>query len=328
MSAASEGSSPLPETGPTAPYHPPCMLEEVLHWLDLQPGQAVADLTVGLAGHGREIIRRIGPDGTYVGLEWDAESLALARQALRDAPNAHLFSENMVDLPTVLAGQGLEHIDAALLDAGPNLWQLTAPHRSLTQDSDAGLDMRMSPATQAVTAETIVAEATEAELREILRVTLAEGEARRIARAVVRARAREPIRTTRRLAEVILAATPPPARYTGRMPMPALLAFRIRVNAEIDNLREGILAAVSVLRPGSGRLVVLTFHSAEFRVCRQVMKELARGCVCPPRMVRCECGRKPRLRLLTPRPLAPDAASLERSGPQCRSCRLHAAQAV
>ncbi len=328
MRAASGMSNPLSSAGPNAPYHPPCMLEEVLRWLDPRPGQIIADLTTGLAGHGREIARRLGPTGRYLGLEWDPETLALAREALRDAPNAHLFNENMVDLPAVLAGQGLEQVDGALLDAGPNLWQLTAPHRSLAQDSETGLDMRMSPATQPVTAEQIVAEADEAELRDILRVTLAEGEVRRIARAIIRAREREPIRTTRRLAEIIVAATPPPARYTGRMPMPALLAFRIRVNAEIDNLREGILAATSALKPGSGRLVVLTFHSAEFRVCRQVMKELARGCICPPRMIRCECGRTPRLRLLTPRPLAPDAVSLERSGPQCRSCRLHAAQAV
>ncbi len=304
------------------------MLEEVLHWLDLRPGQTVVDLTVGLAGHGREIVQRIGPHGTYVGLEWDPETMALARQALQDAPNVNLFSENMVELPSVLATLGLQHVDGVLLDAGPNLWQLTAPHRSLAHDSDVGLDMRMSPATQTVTAAQVVAEATEAELRQILRVTLTESEARRIARAIVRAREREPIRTTRQLAEIILAATPPPAKYTGRMPMPALLAFRIHVNAEIDNLRDGIRAAASALRPGSGRLVVLTFHSAEFRVCRQVMKELARGCICPPRMVQCACGRKPRLRLLTSRPLAPDEDSLRRSGPQCRSCRLHAAQAV
>lgn len=304
------------------------MLEEVLHWLDLRPGQTVVDLTVGLAGHGQEIIRRIGPQGMYIGLEWDPETLALARQVLQKAPNAHLFSENMVNLPAVMAALGLQHVDGVLLDAGPNLWQLTAPHRSLAHDSEAGLDMRMSPATQTVTAAQVVAEATEGELRRILRVTLTESEARRIAKAIVRAREREPIRTTRRLAEIILAATHPAARYTGRMPMPALLAFRIHVNAEIDNLREGIRAAASVLRPGEGRLVVLTFHSAEFRACRQVMKELARGCICPPRMVQCACGRKPSLRLLTPRPLAPDADSLRRSGPQCRSCRLHAAQAA
>jgi 16S rRNA (cytosine1402-N4)-methyltransferase len=188
--------------------------------------------------------------------------------------------------------------------------------------------MRLSPETQPVTAAQLIAESSEGELREILRATLAEREARRIARAIIRSREREAIQTTRQLAEVILAATPPPARYKGRMPMPALLAFRIKTNAELDNLREGILAAASVLRPETGRLVILTFHSAEFRVCRTVMKELAKGCVCPPRLVTCHCGRKPSLRLLTPKPLAPDEASLQRSGPQCRSCRLHAAQAT
>lgn len=303
------------------------MRAEVQQWLDPRPGQTIVDLTMGLAGHGREIIKQIGPDGLYVGFEWDGETYARAQQALRDVPNALLVNANFIELRDQLAARGLSQVDGILLDAGPNLVQLTAPHRSLTQDSDEGLDMRLSPETQTVTAADLVRESSEAELREILRATLDEREARQFARAIFRAREREPILTTRQLGEVILHAMPPKARYTGRMPMPALLAFRIRVNAELDNLREGIEAAVDVLRPGTGRLVVLTFHSAEFRVCRATMRELALTCECPPRLP-CRCHRQPRLKILTPRPLTPDEASLADSGPQCRSCRLHAAQAV
>lgn len=302
------------------------MRDEVLEWLAPQPGQVIADLTMGLAGHGREIIERIGPTGRYVGCEWDAETFALAQAALQSTPQALLINANFTELPARLAQHGIDQLDGALLDAGPNLWQITAAHRSLAQDSDEGCDMRLSPSTQSVTAAQLVNGSSEEELRAILRVTLDEREARQFARAIVRARSREPLRTTRELSEVILGAMPPRARYTGRMPMPALLAFRIAVNSELDNLREGIEGAVDVLRPG-GKLVVLTFHSAEFRVCRNLMRELARTCICPPRLP-CRCDHKPRLRILTPRPLTPDAESLARSGPQCRSCRLHAAEAV
>jgi 16S rRNA (cytosine1402-N4)-methyltransferase len=302
------------------------MLRETLEWLDLQAGQTVVDMTTGLGGHGREIIKQIGPQGRYLGLEWDPETFKLAQAALAHEPHANLFNEDFLKLPEALAEAGLAHADRILLDAGVNLYQLTAPERSLSQDSEAGLDMRMR-ATEGVPAETLVNESSEEQLREILRATLAEREARSIARGIIRARRREPIRTTRRLSEAILATLSPQARRTGRQPAPALLAFRIAVNRELENLEEGVLLAVDALRPQTGRLVVLTFHSAEFRVVRETMRRLAHPCQCPPRLP-CVCRLQPRLKILTPKPPGPDAESLALSGPQCRSARLHAAQAV
>jgi 16S rRNA (cytosine1402-N4)-methyltransferase len=314
------------------------MLRETLEWLDLQAGQTVVDMTVGLGGHGREIIEQIGPQGRYLGLEWDPQTFALAQAALVADPERRscasasrraqvtLVNEDFLKLPEALAEAGIQHADGILLDAGVNLYQLTAPERSLSQDSEAGLDMRMRP-TEGVPAETLVAESSEEQLREILRATLAEREARQIARGIMRARSREPIRTTRRLAEAILATLSPQARRSGRQPAPALLAFRIAVNRELENLEEGILLAVEALRPQTGRIVVLSFHSAEFRVVRETMRRLARPCQCPPRLP-CVCGLQPRLTILTPKPPGPEAESLALSGPQCRSARLHAAQAV
>lgn len=301
------------------------MLRETLEWLAPQPGQIIADLTVGLAGHGREIARAVGETGRYIGLEWDPETFELAQAALADQPHAILFNESFLQLPEALAEAGVEHLDGVLLDAGVNLMQLTSPDRSLTQDSEAGLDMRMDTR-QGVPAETLIAQASEQQLREILRATLAEGEVRRIARAIARAKAAEPIRTTRRLSDVILSALSPQARRTGRQPAPALLAFRIAVNRELENLAEGIELAVEALRPG-GRLVVLTFHSAEFRVCRNTIRRLANPCTCPPRLP-CVCGLRPRVKNLTPKPPGPDDESLKLSGPQCRSARLHAAEVL
>jgi len=301
------------------------MLREVLAWLDPQQGQTVLDMTAGLVGHGRAIIERIGPTGRYLGLEWDPKTFALAQQALADTPNAILVNESFVRLPEALAQADIERVSSALLDAGVNLWQLTDPERAMAQDSEAGLDMRIHQG-EGVPAEVLVNEASELELREILRATLAEREARTIARGIVRARSREPIRTTRRLSEAILGSLSPQARRTGRQPAPALLAFRIAVNHELENLEQGIRLAVEAIEPG-GRLVVLTFQSAEFRVCRNVMRSLAHPCTCPPRLP-CVCGAQPRLKILTPKPPGPDEESLRLSGPQCRSARLHAAEVL
>lgn len=304
--------------------HKPCMLFETIEWLDLQPGQTVVDLTVGFAGHSKEILSRIGPDGRLVGFEWDPETFEIAREALADAPNATLFNVNFTELQQALAGAGVEQVDSILLDAGVNLYQLTSPDRSLAQDSEQGLDMRMVRSA-GVPASVLVNESSEDDLRQILRLTLDEREVRQIARAIIRNREREPINTTRELSRVIVSTQTPEARRKGRQPAPALLAFRIAVNAELENLAQGMRAAVEVLKPGSGRLVVLTFHSAEFRVARQTMRTMADPCTCPRRLP-CVCHRQPTVRILTPKPLGPDEESLRLSGPQCRSCRLHAAQ--
>ncbi|MCE5240087.1 16S rRNA (cytosine(1402)-N(4))-methyltransferase RsmH [bacterium] len=301
------------------------MLHETLTWLNPQPGQTIVDMTVGLAGHGREIIKRIGPDGRYVGLEWDPETYALAQQALADEPNVILVNESFLQLPEVLAAAGVGRVDGVVLDAGVNLFQLTAPERSMAQDSEVGLDMRMDRR-QGVPAEVLVNEASEAELRQILRATLNEREARSIARAIVRARTREAIRTTRRLSEVILSTLSPQARRKGRQPAPALLAFRVAVNRELENLEQGIRLAVDALRPG-GRLAVISFHSAEHRVCRAVFRSLAHPCTCPPRLP-CVCGLRPRVKILTPKPPGPDEESLRLSGPTCRSARMHVLEAL
>jgi 16S rRNA (cytosine1402-N4)-methyltransferase len=303
------------------------MLRETLEWLSPQPGQTIADLTTGLGGHAKEILSRIGPSGRYVGIEWDPETFALARQALAEAPNATLFNVNFTQLPQVLQQAGVDKVDGILLDAGVNLYQLTSPDRSLTQDSEEGLDMRMVRDEGTVPAAELVNQSTEDELRRILRLTLDEREVRQIARAIIRRREREPIITTRQLSQVILSTQSPEARRKGRQPAPALLAFRIAVNAELENLAQGMRLAVEALKPGAGRLVVLTFHSAEFRVCRETMRALAHPCTCPPRLP-CVCHRQPTLRILTHKPLGPDEESLRLSGPQCRSCRLHAAQAI
>ena len=306
--------------------HKPCMLFETMEWLAPRPGQVIVDLTCGLGGHGRAILERIGPEGRYLGIEWDPETFEMSHQALGDVPNATLFNVNFTALPQVLAEAGVAQVDGILLDAGVNLYQLTSPDRSLSQDSDAGADMRMVR-TAGVPASVLVNQSSEEELRRILRLTLDEREVRRIARAIIRRREREPITTTRELSQVILSTQSPEARRKGRQPAPALLAFRIAVNEELDNLAQGVRLAVAALRPAVGRLVVLTFHSAEFRTCRETMRALAHPCTCPPRLP-CVCHRQPTLRILTPKPLGPDEESLRLSGPQCRSCRLHAAQAI
>ena len=302
------------------------MLFETMEWLDPQPGQTICDLTTGLGGHAREIIARIGPDGRYLGTEVDPETFTMAREALADTPIVTLFNVNFTQLPQVLAEAGVCQLDGILLDAGINSYQLSAPERSLAQDSEEGADMRLNRS-EGVPASVLVNQSSEEELRQFLRLPLDEREVRQIARAIIRSRQREPIVTTRQLSQVILSTQSPEQRRKGRQPAPALLAFRIAVNAELENLSQGIRLAVEALKPATGRLVVLTFHSSEFRIARAAIRALANPCTCPPRLP-CVCHRQPSLRILTHKPLGPDEASLRLSGPQCRSCRLHAAQAI
>ena len=309
--------------------HQPALRVESLSWLALRPGAVVVDGTVGGGGHAEAILTGTAPDGRLIGLDLDPAALEAA--ALRLAAfgdRALLVHASFRNLQEVLREIGQGPVDAVLLDLGVSSHQLDLPERGFRFAAETAertpLDMRMNP-TEGRSAAELLRDATQDELAGWFRDHADLRGARRLAREIVGARDRAPLRTTADLLAVIRAS----GVGRGRKHDPATLVFqaiRIAVNDELGALAEGIEAAIESLRPG-GRLVVLSYHSAEDRIVKNRFRDAARGCTCPPRIPVCVCGGKVRLRVLTRRPVQPGEDEI-RDNPRARSARLRAAERV
>lgn len=299
-------------------------------WLAPRPGGTYVDATLGRGGHGLEIVGRISPGGRFIGIDRDKTALEVASRRIRaGAPSdvdLSFVAANYADLETILDELGCPTVDGVLFDVGVSSPQLDDPQRGFTYRHDAPLDMRMD-LEQAITARDLVNDTPERELADIIRRYGEERWAARIARFIVERRRQAPLETTGELVEVIKAAIPASARRTG--PHPARRTFqalRIAVNDELGSLRRGIHGAIERLAVG-GRVVVISFHSLEDRIAKEVFRDAARGCVCPPELPVCQCNRVPTVRVLTRRPVLPSQEEIE-SNPRARSAKLRAAEKV
>ncbi len=306
--------------------HTPVLLSEALHYLHCRPGGTYVDCTLGGAGHARAISDAIAPGGILIGIDQDPDALRHAEIAFRAASvSVHLFYGSFVLLPEFLSQLNLTAVDGILMDLGISHHQIRSSGRGFSFDADEPLDMRMNPA-GGTPAAVIINENSEAELRELFRKYGEERFAGRIARRIVAVRRRTPIRTSRQLAEVVRAAVPAAVRRRARI-HPAtrvFMALRIAVNDELGSLRRFLDRVVDLLNPG-GRLCVISFHSLEDRIVKQRFRSLARGCVCPPDLPQCCCGRRPLVRILTPRVVRAADAEVRRN-PLARSARLRAVE--
>ena len=310
------------------PYqHRPVLLAETLALLEPKPGDLVVDGTVGGGGHAAALLERIGPTGRLVGLDVDDEALLEAGRRLGGPGDARvtLVRASFRELQRVLSDLGIARIDRLLLDLGVSSRHLDAPERGFRFSEDSAemtlLDMRMDRR-KGVTAADLLRTASAPELERIFREYGELPGAARLARLLVARRRAAPIRSAAELLAVVREARV----GRGRRHHPATLVFqalRIAVNDELAALREGLLAGVEALRAG-GRLAVIAYHSLEDRVVKHQFREEERGCVCPPRLPVCVCGRTPRLRVLTRRTLAPGIEEI-RANPRARSARLRAA---
>ena len=282
---------------------------------------------MGFGGHAEAILERTAPDGRLIGLDRDAEALAgAARRLAPFGERVELVQASFRQLRDVLFARGIARVDAVLLDLGVSSPQLDRPERGFRFGDDTAastpLDMRMDPS-RGPTAAELLARASEPQLAGWFRDHADLPGARRLARAIVRAREQAPLRTAADLRRVVEAARV----GGGRRHHPATLVFqalRMAVNDEVAALEEGLAAAEASLAPG-GRLVVLAYHSVEDRIVKRFLQQAERGCVCPPRQPVCTCGRRPTLRRLTRRPERPDADEIARN-PRARSARLRAAE--
>jgi 16S rRNA (cytosine1402-N4)-methyltransferase len=303
--------------------HVSVMAEEVLQYLEPHSGGVYLDGTLGGAGHARLILEASSPDGVLIGLDRDAAALAAAQSNLAPFGDRVILRQgNFSDMGVHLDQLGIGAIDGVLLDLGVSSHQLDTPARGFSFREDGPLDMRMNPA-EGVSAATVVAEAEADELKRIFREYGEERWAGKIARAIVMDREKTPFENTLQLAGLISRVVP-----AGKGPQrihPATRVFqalRIHVNGELDNLRTALDTAWLRLKSG-GRLVVISFHSLEDRMVKQAFRALATGCVCPPRLAVCACGKKPSVRVLTRK--AVRAAEIETEyNPRARSAILRA----
>jgi 16S rRNA (cytosine1402-N4)-methyltransferase len=307
--------------------HLPVLADEVIEMLAPAPGSLHIDATLGGGGHTERILEAANPDGRLLGL--DADPAAIARVQARLGPvygdRLVLRQANFRELADVAPAAGFGAVDGALFDLGLSSFQLADRERGFGFRTGGPLDMRFDTS-RGVPASELLASLDTAELTALFRRYGEEPKAPRIARAIVEARRVAPIATAEELAALVERVLPPNPRQPRRT-HPATRVFqalRIAVNEELDALQAGLAAALDLLRPG-GRLVVLSYHSLEDRIVKRFFQAERRGCICPPEMPVCVCGRNPRLRLVTSPSLTPTDAEIARN-PRARSARLRAAE--
>jgi len=306
-------------------FHVPVMLEEVINILQPRPGQTFVDCTVGGAGHAKAIVERIIPGGKLIGIDRDADALHAAAELLSEyRQNVILEKSDFGNLEAVVSGLGLRSIDGILFDLGVSSHQLELAERGFSFRYNAPLDMRMD-VTQPITAQELVNSLSERHLAEMIRKYGDEKWAKRIARSIVERRTIRPIETSLDLVEAILAAIPPGAKG-GRI-HPATRTFqalRIAVNREFESLQAGLKAGIGLLVSG-GRLCVLSYHSGEDRIVKDMFARYAGRCTCPPGLPMCSCGAEKIIKILTKRPVTPSEDEV-RKNPRARSAKLRAAE--
>ena len=290
-------------------------------------GSLHIDATLGGGGHTERILEAASPDGRLLGLDADPAAIARveARLRARYGDRLVLRQANFRELASVAPSAGFPAVDGCLFDLGLSSYQLADRERGFGFRTGGPLDMRFDPS-RGVPAAELLASLDTAELTALFRRYGEEPKAPRIARAIVDARRVAPVATAEELAALVERVVPPNPRVRRRT-HPATRVFqalRIAVNEELEALQAGLAAALDLLRPG-GRLVVLSYHSLEDRIVKRFFQAERRGCVCPPELPVCVCGRNPRLRLVTSPSLTPSATEIE-ANPRARSARLRAAE--
>ncbi|MCL5985912.1 MAG: 16S rRNA (cytosine(1402)-N(4))-methyltransferase RsmH [Actinobacteria bacterium] len=279
-------------------YHQPVMLREVIEYLSPVRGETFVDNTIGGGGHALEIVKKIMPGGKLVGMDVDEMALAAAKFYLkRYLDDVFLIKANFSRVDEVLSELSIEKIDGSLFDLGLSSAQIEESSRGFSYMSDGQLDMRMDRSLP-LTAKEIVNTMPTDELSDIFRRYGEEGYAARIADVIERSRKRSPINSTMELVEIIKKAVPIKGARKGHPAKRVFQALRIYVNDEISSLRVGLKKSFQFLNAG-GRMVVISYHSLEDRTVKNIFKELAGGCICPPDIPVCVCGRQISAEILT-----------------------------
>lgn len=292
------------------------MLRECISGLNIKPEGIYIDGTAGGAGHSTEIAKRL-TTGRLIAIDRDPDAVEISTERLKDY-NATVIKANYSELDTVLEALGIDGADGILLDLGVSSHQLDTSERGFSYHADAALDMRMSQ--EGVSAKDIVNEWPEKELARIIFEYGEEKFAQSIAAKIVKCREQKTIYTTGELAEIIKRAVPAKMKREKNPCKKTFQAIRIAVNNELEHLSVALDKAFDALNP-EGRLCIMTFHSLEDRLVKQRFASYCKGCECPPDFPVCVCGKKPRGRLVSRKPITAGEQELSENN-RSRSAKL------
>ena len=307
-------------------YHVSVLLDECIQGLNIKPDGIYVDGTLGGAGHSSQIAARL-TTGRLIGIDRDPVALKAAGERLAPyADRVTLVHSNFCEIASVLEQLQIPGVDGILLDLGVSSPQLDDGARGFSYMADAPLDMRMNNE-DALTAHMVVNTWPYEELMRILYEYGEERYAPQIASAICRKRENAPIETTLELVDVIRSAMPPQALREKQHPAKrSFQAIRIAVNDELGSVEKVMRDAIPCLNPG-GRLAIITFHSLEDRIVKNGMAEASKGCTCPPNFPVCVCGKKPKVKLISRKPIVSGEEELERN-PRARSAKLRVCEKI
>ena len=301
--------------------HVSVLLEETIDNLNIQPDGIYVDGTLGGGGHAFHVCSKLGENGRFIGIDQDAAAIAAAGERLKPYEDkVTIVRSNYSDMKRVLNDLGITKVNGIVLDLGVSSYQLDTAERGFTYRENAPLDMRMDQR-QTKTARDIINDYSEMELFRIIRDYGEDKFAKNIAKHIVRARQEKPIETTDELTEVIKAAIPMKFRAVGGHPAKRTFqAIRIELNRELEVLKEHLNEMVELLDE-DGRICIITFHSLEDRIVKNIFRKCENPCECPPSFPTCVCGKKSLGKVISRKPILPSEEELE-VNPRSRSAKL------
>jgi len=306
--------------------HVSVLLMETVDGLNIKPDGIYVDGTLGGGGHSEEILKRLDT-GKLIGIDQDENALKAASERLKPFGDKFIpVRSNFSNIKAVLEDLNIDRIDGMMMDLGVSSHQLDEAERGFSYRFDAPLDMRMDQR-QDLDAYQVVNSYSEDELNQVIKKYGEENWARRIAKFICEARQEKPVETTLELVDLIYKAIPAAARREGGHPAKRTFqAIRIEVNNELEILKTTISDITSVLNK-NGRIAVITFHSLEDRLVKHAFKDLAQGCICPPELPMCMCNNKPKIKIITRKPILPSEEELETNA-RSKSAKLRVAKKV
>lgn len=305
-------------------YHLPVLYKEVLDNIVLNRDGVYLDCTMGGGGHTEGILKSISEKGRVVAIDQDEDAICYAKERLKDYDSKlQIFKDNFVNMDIVLYMAGYDKADGILMDIGVSSKQFDNPERGFSYRFDSKLDMRMDKSS-VLSAYEVVNEYPEEKLAKIIFEYGEDRFGKKIASEIVRSRQKKKIETTFELVEIIIRA-----KKTKTLKHPAKQTFqalRIEVNKELEVLEKAIRKAIELLKVG-GRLGIITFHSLEDRMVKEIFRELEKGCTCPPQLPICVCNKKPKIKIITKKGIMPEETEIDGNN-RAHSSKLRIAERV
>lgn len=303
------------------PIHVPVMWKECRDFLITERSGAYFDGTVGFGGHLEKFLPELNKDALYIGTDSDDTAKKYTSEKFAGDSRIRIYDLNFTHIDKIAILEGLDSFTGIFADLGVSSYQLDSSDAGFTYRAESDLDMRMNKK-QGKPASYFINSMDEGEIIQILREYGEEHDAKKVAREIIAKRTVKKITTTTALAEVIEEITPP--NYLFKRLSRVFQAFRILVNDELGVLREFLVKSVDLLAPG-GRIAILTYHSLEDRIVKEVFRNAEKGCICPPSFPVCVCGRKPVMKAVVRKPLVPSAEEISFNN-RARSAKLRVSE--